>query len=155
MNSTTSPDLRALDLSETANCACFNVRKTARSITQYYASFLANSPLKETQFSILSVLTQTEPLPIGKLAEILLMERTTLTRNLKPLILRDFISISPGKDKRSRLVSLTNTGSKAFAETLPQWQKAQKNLIAKFGKVKWALLRKQLTTLQSLTIDPM
>jgi len=138
------------ELTATAECACFNVRKTARAVTQHFSKFLVETGLKETQFSILSVLAQTGPLPMGKLAEILVMDRTTLTRNLAPLKTKKYLETAPGKDGRTRLVQITNSGSHMLATALPQWRKAQDSLMGLFGAKDWNALRKNLDLLQSI-----
>lgn len=146
----TMPRLSHNELTATAECACFNVRKTARAVTQHFSKFLGETGLKETQFSILSVLAQTGPLPMGKLAEILVMDRTTLTRNLAPLKAKKYLETAPGKDGRTRPVQITDSGSSILAIALPQWRKAQDSLMGLFGTQDWNALRKNLDLLQSI-----
>jgi len=139
------------ELSETTGCACFNTRKTARAVTQHFSKFLAATGLKETQFSILSVLAQTGPAPMGKLADFLVMDRTTLTRNLAPLRGKSYIETTPGKDGRTRLVRITDAGLQILATALPEWRKAQESLITLFGVEEWNALQKNLDLLQSIS----
>lgn len=140
----------AMLIASTSSCACFNLRKTARAVTQHYSKFMADTGLKETQFSILSVLKQTGPLPMGHLAEALVMDRTTLTRNLKPLRINGLLKIVPGNDGRTKLVLITPKGSSAFTKALPSWTKAQDTLINVFGQNEWNILKVQLNLLQSM-----
>jgi len=139
------------ELAETAACACFNIRKTARAVTQHFAHFLAKTGLKETQFSILSVLAQTGPLPMGRLANTLVMDRTTLTRNLAPLKAKTYLTTAPGQDGRTRLVHITDAGTDALTKALPEWRKAQDSLVNLYGADTWATLRRHLDHLQTVT----
>jgi DNA-binding MarR family transcriptional regulator len=75
-----------------------------------YDQFLAPSGLQITQFTLLVSCAVAGPVPITNLAEVLVMDRTTLARNLKPLEKRGMVKISEGEDRRVRLVELTEKG---------------------------------------------
>ncbi len=78
-----------------------------------------------TQFTLLVATRALGPVAISKMAEVLVIDRTTLTRNLKPLEREGLLSVVPGKeDQRSREVSLTSKGLKRLEQTLPLWQEA-------------------------------
>src|SRR5215468_6052077 len=81
---TRQPDL-PIDSKAVQFCACFNLRKTTRAITQFYNAILQPSGLLATQFTLLAILARDHPTPISALADALGMDRTTLSRNLKPL----------------------------------------------------------------------
>ena len=68
------------------NCTCFNLRKAARAVTQAYDEALKLQGLRATQISILAMLSELGPVTMTNLADQLVMDRTTLTRNLKPLL---------------------------------------------------------------------
>jgi DNA-binding MarR family transcriptional regulator len=110
------------------DCVCSVLRRASRAVTQHYEAQFRGSGLRATQFTILARLTQTEPLAISHLANALGVERTTLTRNLRPLERRNLIAIS---GDRARLVSITSTGETLALKTLPRWRQAEENV----GKV--------------------
>lgn len=124
---------QSIDTSDRLNCACFNLRKAARVVTQMYDAILRPVGLKATQFTILSLLADNESIPITQLANELVMDRTTLTRNLGPLVKQGLIMIATGQDQRVRVVSLTNRGHVKFADALPLWQYAQNRMKNELG----------------------
>ncbi|MDP6390851.1 MAG: MarR family winged helix-turn-helix transcriptional regulator [Alphaproteobacteria bacterium] len=119
------------------NCTGLNLRKATRAVTQYYDAALQPSGLKSTQFSLLSVVETQGPIVMGGLAEVLVMDRTTLTRNLKPLEAQGLIRIEPGKDRRARIVSLTAKGRKVVMTARPLWRQAQTEIVGRLGETRW------------------
>src|ERR1700716_1442762 len=93
-----------------ADCFCLASRQAARKITRLYDRYMQESGIRVTQFTILSQLMLRGEMPIGKLAGILGMERTTLTRNLTPLEEQKWISIKAGDDPRSRMIGIAAQG---------------------------------------------
>jgi len=94
---------------------------------------------------------------MGQLSEALVLDRTTLTRNLKPLRAKAYIKLVPGKDGRTKLVLITKIGSNALADALPEWKKAQQSLLKLYGTEDWSALRRNLDQLQSIaraSIEP-
>ncbi|MBT6147199.1 MAG: winged helix-turn-helix transcriptional regulator [Gemmatimonadetes bacterium] len=122
------------ELLKLRGCACFGLRKSARAVTQLYDRILRPSGLRGTQFTLLAVAAQNESMSISNLADILVMERTTLTRNLRPLEKQGLVKIEPGQDPRSRQVSLTAAGGKRLAAALPLWDQAQALLTEGMGQ---------------------
>jgi DNA-binding MarR family transcriptional regulator len=114
------------DFSECQDCVCFAVRRAARAITQHYDRHLRQAGLRTTQFSMLAVLSGGEAQPVNRVARRLGMDRTTLTRNLRPLIDRGYVAIEAGADSRVRLVRITPDGAAAAAAALPHWRRAQR-----------------------------
>lgn len=134
------------DLAKLQKCACFNIRKSARAITQLYDKILKPVSLKGTQFTLLSVIARNDTMTISNLAERLVMERTTLTRNLRPLEKQGLVIISPGSDQRTREVSLTVKGYETFVKALPLWQEAQARFEQGLGKQRFQNLLADLTS---------
>lgn len=115
-----------LDFKECEACACFAVRRAARAITQIYDKHLRGTGLRASQFTVLVVLARAgQAVPMGRLAALLGVERTTLTRNLGPLESRRLVTVSSTDDRRVRHVAITERGRAALAEALPSWRKAQ------------------------------
>jgi DNA-binding MarR family transcriptional regulator len=119
------------------NCTNFNLRKAARVVTHLYDETLKPSGLRSTQYSLLTVLSLGGAETISNLAHKLVMDRTTLTRNLKPLQSQGWIKRVPGEDRRTRAWAITAQGRKVLAQALPLWQKAQKDTVSLLGKERW------------------
>ncbi|WP_347277846.1 MarR family winged helix-turn-helix transcriptional regulator [Leptolyngbya sp. FACHB-711] len=127
-----------------STCACFNLRKTSRVITQHFDEILKPSGLLITQFTILVAVALAKSGTINELAEILVMDRTTLTRNLKPLEREEWLKSEPGQDQRTRVVSLTPNGKAALAKALPLWKQAQDSVEEVLGQERWSALLSHL-----------
>lgn len=138
-------------LSEVADsCTCFNLRKASRVVTQFFDQALQPSGLLVTQFTILVAISLSTPQTINQLAQVLAMDRTTLTRNLKPLEREGFIQVQPGQDQRTRVICLTDRGQAALAAALPLWEQAQAGMVEKLGKAPWLVLISHLKTTTEL-----
>ena len=119
---------------EARRCACATIRRTDRVLTQFYDEILAPSGLYVTQFTTLATLSQAEPVTINRLAEILVMDRTTLTRNLEVLAKQHLVRIEEGEDRRTRLVHLSQEGEQALTRAWPLWQEAQARIEHALGR---------------------
>ena len=117
---------RAIDFRECLDCACFAVRRAARAVTQDYDRALRPSGLRATQFSLLSVLAIGGRTGVSRLADRLGTERTTVTRNLRPLLKRGLVAVHPAADGRVREVALTAAGFAALSAALPHWRRVQR-----------------------------
>ncbi len=121
--------------SEARRCACGNIRRTDRVLTQFYDEILAPSGLYVTQFTTLATLAEAAaPISINHLAELLVMDRTTLTRNLELLRKQHLVRIEEGQDRRMRLVFLTQEGEQALRRAWPLWQEAQARIERALGR---------------------
>lgn len=134
-NDTRAKHRDAMDL---AACTCANLRMAARVVTRAYDAALHSTGLKATQFTLLAALDGLGDAPLTRLADALVMDRTTLTRNLKPLVRRGLIRIDHEEDQRVRLVSLTETGRTAFEAARPQWEQAQTRIMESLGQERWS-----------------
>ncbi len=132
------------------NCACFNVRKTARVLTQEYDQFITPSGLKTTQFSALAVIDRLGPVMMTDLARAMEIERTSLTRNLKLIEQDGFITTRPGEDARSRIVEITGAGREKLKEAQVLWKNIQSRIVGNFGEKRFAFLQDELAALRSI-----
>jgi len=115
-------------------CNCFAVRAAARHMSQSYDQFLASTGLRTTQFSILARLKRKGPLTINTLAEDMVMDRTTLGRNILPLQRDGLIRIEPAaSDRRAKMLHLTKAGEKRLQAALKGWSQAQARFETVFG----------------------
>jgi DNA-binding MarR family transcriptional regulator len=123
-------------------CNCLALRQAARHVTQFYDQFLATAGLRTTQFSILAKLRRLGPMTISALAADLVMDRTTLGRNLQPLEREGLVAIVRGQtDRRSREIRLTDAGAKRLRRAVDGWVKAQAGFEGVFGEHRSAELR--------------
>ena len=118
------------------NCVCFNLRRAARQVTQRFDRTLRQSGLKANQFSILMASYDPDGIRLTRMAKILGMERTTLTRNLALLEKLGLVSIDPGDDRRERKIRITEKGAGLLEKALPLWQKAQYEIVELVGRDK-------------------
>lgn len=130
-----SKNVDAARLGEVARaCACANLRKAARAVTQIYDVALAPSGLKTTQFTLLVTSRLMGASTINELAEEMAMDRTTMSRNLKPLVREGLLLIRSGEDGRARLVRISPAGERALGETYPLWAQAQEMVVGALGE---------------------
>jgi DNA-binding MarR family transcriptional regulator len=120
-------------LSQATRCACFSLRKAARAVTQRYDDALRPAGLRTTQFSLLALLRLAGPLPMTRLAEEAVMDRTTLARNLEVLRRDGLVRVLPGEDARVREVEITRPGVTKLEEAFPHWQRAQRSMTRSLG----------------------
>jgi DNA-binding MarR family transcriptional regulator len=121
------------EFSDIHDCTCNNLRKAARAVTQYYDEVLRPSGIRTTQFSLLSAIKQFGTVSIGALAEESVMDRTTLTRNLRLLEAEGLVTITAGEDARVREVSLTPAAQEKLAVATRYWRKAQAQMATRLG----------------------
>jgi DNA-binding MarR family transcriptional regulator len=132
------------------SCACGNLRRASRVTTQVYDRFLQPSGLKVTQFILLMAVKMLGPVTITKLAEKMLMDRTTCTRNLKGLQEKALINFEQAEDKRMKKVVLTDQGNEILEKTIPLWEKAQNFILNEVGEKRMTNLIKDLSKMVSL-----
>jgi len=134
----TGPGMRAMPKTTEAGidqtpCNCLALRQAARHLSQFYDRHLSPEGLRSTQYSILSKLSRLGAMPIGKLAETMVIERTALSRTLHPLERERLVAIDAGPDARTRTVRLTPKGEARFKSAAIVWRRAQKEFEAAYG----------------------
>jgi DNA-binding MarR family transcriptional regulator len=124
------------------DCNCLAVRKAARHITQFYDQVLAPSGLRTTQFSILAKLRRSGPTTINALAAEMVMDRTTLGRNILPLERDGLIAVEQrSRDRRSKELRLTAAGGASLRAAMNRWMEAQRQFEAAVGARRTAAMR--------------
>ncbi len=136
----------------TWQCGCFNTRKAARAVTRFYDAMLAPSGLKATQLTMLGAVSISGPARMSELAQMLALDKTTLTRNLKLLEAGGLIAVAAGADRRVRVVALTRAGADAVDRALPRWREAQRRMVEHLGEARWRRLVADLAEIDAL--DP-
>jgi DNA-binding MarR family transcriptional regulator len=142
-------------LPSTEECNCFAVRAAARHVTQCYDQFLAPTGLRTTQFSILSRLKRRGPQTINALAEDMVMDRTTLGRNILPLERDGLINVGPAaSDRRAKELHLTKAGEKRLEAARKKWLEAQARFETVFGAKRGADMRAMLRAVAASELAP-
>jgi DNA-binding MarR family transcriptional regulator len=108
-----------------SGCSAKKLRQLSRRVSQHFDLIVAQAGLKTTQYSLLSQILALGPIRPGDLAHAMEMDASTLTRNLQPLVAQAWVSVGPGADGRSRLVSITALGREKRAQSKHEWKRAQ------------------------------
>jgi len=107
-------------------CVCSALRQASRAVTRHFEQSFRGTGLRATQFSLLSTLAQTGPIPVSALAKKLAIERTTVTRNIRPLLDRKLLALKyTDADQRIHKIDLTPAGRAAARKALSSWRQAQ------------------------------
>src|SRR5215471_2836304 len=118
---------------EPAICNCLALRQAARHVSQLYDRHMAAEGLTTAQYSILAKLQRLGPQSINALAAMMVMDRTTTTRAVRPLARDKLVAISPGEDERTRMVRITSAGEARVKAAAARWRAAQKEFEAGYG----------------------
>ncbi len=121
------------DLSLCSQCHCLAARRRARAVTRHFEAGLRPHGLRATQFSILAALALSGSLPMGELAELLGLERTTLTRSATLLARNGWLRADRSADGRERPLLLTASGRRKLEAAYPAWKAAQDSVAAQLG----------------------
>jgi DNA-binding MarR family transcriptional regulator len=147
-------ELDRAKLIEAANaCACANFRKASRVITQFYDAALRPSGLRATQYTLMVPVALMGSPTITQLAEEIVIDRTTLARDLKVLEGKGLVEISPGSDRRTRVVEITDAGRRTLAEALPLWEQAQSAVVEGLSQPRWNAMLQDLHATVALVHD--
>lgn len=130
-------------------CLATKLRQAARAVSAHYDAQMASAGIRGTQFSVLIALAQAPLIPMSKLAEVLVMDRTTLTRNLSPLLRDGLVEAHEAQDRRVRAYALTARGRQSVERALPGWRSAQADL----QKALSASEREQLTRILNKAVE--
>jgi len=135
------------------SCICFNLRKAARATTRLYEDFLKPTSLRVTQYSVLMTAHLRGPITLTSLSDLMVTERTTLTRNLTILEKKGFLNIEAGRDRRERYVTITDEGREVLMAAIPLWEKAQAHIEKGLGRDRMGRLLADLSATTSLARD--
>jgi DNA-binding MarR family transcriptional regulator len=135
------------------DCACLQLRQAARLVSQHYDNVLRPSGLRSTQFAVMAAIQANEPIALPDLAEGLVVDRSTLTRNLGPLERSGYVKLADRRGERVRFVKLTAKGRRAMKAATPLWQEAQERFVAQVGKRRWRSLSREIDDLLTAAED--
>jgi DNA-binding MarR family transcriptional regulator len=125
-------------LEEMTGCVCFALRRTTRALTLMYDRALKAHGIRATQYPILLAARGNEPVPLGPMAERLGMDRTTLLRNVRPLVRRGLIEQSTEGDSRRTTLKTTPAGKALLKRAYPAWKEVQTRVLQKVGRSTWS-----------------
>lgn len=131
-------------------CVGFHTRRATRLVTQHYDKALASAGVRSTQYSLLSVLSLQEETSMQELALVLGMDRTTLTRNLNPLVRKGWVKVAASEDRRARPLALTAKGRAALEKARPLWEATQAGIVAQVGAARWEQIMRGLHQISML-----
>ncbi len=121
-------------------CLCNALRQATRAVTRLYDEEMRGLGLRTTQYSLLRYLQHLGQARQRDLGELLSLDETTLTRNLRPLIKARWVAVSPGEDRREKLLRLTETGAAKLHEARPAWERAQQRMRSRLPEATWSSL---------------
>ena len=131
-------------------CTAANVRRSSRAITRFYANYLSDLDLEPTQYSLLVACALLESVTLSNLADLFVIDRSTLARNLAIMERNGLININKGEDKRTRIIKLTKNGENILSKAIPLWKKAQQEIENNFGHKRLTNLINEMKTLTQL-----
>ncbi|WP_439136320.1 MarR family winged helix-turn-helix transcriptional regulator [Pseudomaricurvus sp.] len=109
-------------------CLALRLRQANRVLTQIYDHDMSNQGIKVTQFAILRTIYYMGEATNRSLQEVLVLDQTTLSRNLKPLIRDGYLESQPGRDRREKVLKLTEDGKNLFKRASKDWRHTQQQL---------------------------
>ncbi|ANH03457.1 MULTISPECIES: MarR family winged helix-turn-helix transcriptional regulator [Shinella] len=123
-------------------CLCLHAQRAARALARRFDDALRPLGLTNGQFSLLMALNRPEPPPMGPVATVLAMDRTTLTAALKPLERRGLVAVEADpRDRRGRLLRLTVEGRRLLTRAFPVWKETHEKIDRQLAAVDMAALR--------------
>jgi DNA-binding MarR family transcriptional regulator len=130
----------------TLPCACTALRKASRAVSRLYDEAMAGSGLTTTQLAILRSLGRTGTTPLSRLADSLVMDRTSLYRALPPLLGQGLMTVREADRGKAKLADLTDAGRDALETAAPFWEAAQQSFVNSYGPQAWLSLFDNLQT---------
>jgi DNA-binding MarR family transcriptional regulator len=134
------------------HCVCTTLRKATRNVTQLYDDAIRPSGLRTTQLHTLNAIGDAGEATVTKLTELLLIDQTTLTRNLAVLERDGLIKEVQKPDGRLKSVRLTRKGEQALQAALPLWAEIQERVTKAISTSTWASMSAELERLARLSI---
>jgi len=127
-----------------SSCACTALKKASRAISRRYDEALAESGLTTAQFALLRTLTRAGEMPLSRLADTMVMDRTSLYRAIEPLTRKGWVAIAPGAG-RAKSAAITPAGTMVMEDATAAWEAVQAMVIERLGFARWDALQALLT----------
>lgn len=116
------------------HCLNLELRKANRVLSQIYDSYLSPIGLKTSQYSILRAIRYLKQTTNRELQDVLVLDQTSLSRALKPLVRDEYVAVSAGTDRRQKQLQLSDSGRQLFSEAESLWEQAQAYVSARLGQ---------------------
>lgn len=139
-----------IDTSVARSCACANMRQTDLVITQFYDGMLAPGRVSALQFSLLCGIDSFGSPTTNQLAQVIGMDRATLSRHLKVMACEELIAYEEGGDQYTKPLHLTQEGKLALEDSWPFWQAAQQRIETNFGLDRFKALLSELRAMRAV-----
>jgi DNA-binding MarR family transcriptional regulator len=136
------------------DCLCGNTRMAARALTALYDAYLAPAGVTASQLAVLWCVIGGEPLAMGDVARFLVMDKTTVSRNVAALVDAGLVTVRAGEDARVRQLSSTAKGKRTFRTAIPLWESAQAHVTHRLGSERFADAVRQTRRLARALVDP-
>ena len=133
-------------------CACATVRRAARAVTNLYAEELRDY-LEPSQFALLAWLNGHPGCSQAALGKAMLIDKATLSRNLRLMQKNGWLHHAATSDKRERGVRLTVEGKELLEAAKPHWKRAQEKLKSGMTREQWDAMWLALGLLTAATQD--
>lgn len=127
-------------------CVCTTLRKASRAVTRAYDEGLCDTGMTITQFAVLRNLDRQGGMPLSRLAELLVMDRTSLYRLIAPLERQGWVSVGDGGGRAKR-ASISDAGRATMLAATPAWERVQDKLTDAMGAEAWSALQASLRRL--------
>jgi len=134
-------------------CFCAALRRASRAVSRLYDEELRSTGLRTTQYSLLSRLDRAGEVRQRELSGQTLLEETSLTRALRPLVASGWVAVRAGEDRREKWVAITGAGAAKLAEARPAWERAQQRMQALLPEEVWQELMAALPEVARLTAE--
>lgn len=134
-------------------CHCVNLRRASRALTNYYDLALAPYGLTVNQYSIMQNIRRIEPCSVSELSRLLRLDRTTLVRNLKPLLEKGLLLDITEKGCRKRKICCSQTGIDCLNQAIHAWRQTQRNLEEYIGCDTLSKLTEALLKIEQLDAE--
>jgi DNA-binding MarR family transcriptional regulator len=134
-------------------CFCNALRRASRAVSRLYDEELRGVGLRTTQYSLLSLLGRVGEVRQGDLSGQTLLDETTLTRALRPLVESGWVAVRAGEDRREKLVAITAAGAAKLEEARPAWERAQQRMRSLLPEGVWQELMADLPDVARLTAE--
>lgn len=142
---------------EHAPCACTTIRKASRAVTRFYDEALRPTGLTSTQFAVMRAVDREKRVPMSRLAETLVMDRTSFYRAIGPLLRAgDLQSVSSAEDSRAKFLQLSRSGKRRMSRAARNWAAAQREMVRTMGGDRWQEMSRWLleATQHALALGP-
>ena len=135
---------------DNTSCHCLKMRRSAENVITFYDRFLAPSGVTARQYSLLYAVSGHQGCNVRELAEVTLLDRSTLARSLKPLIQAGYIRDGRKEGARDSVLELTEQGTAVLQEAAARWTAAQRQFESRLGQERLKALEELLELLQEL-----